>query len=162
MSVYPYDPFTEVLNALWRLLESDTTITSMVSTKNRIKLTEGSVKPREPDRHTTSDLPEIRIEPAGGQIEPAVSSGSSRATQVYRITMADGNLLVHKSYFPLKWAIFKALVRIDANLGLDYVRRITLGDDFEDRNEQPQGHPGWNCGLDITVEMWFSREQLKT
>ena len=152
------DPFTEVLKALWSLLETRPEIVSLVKTKNRIKLWEGAAK-QEKIKHSIADLPEIIIIPAGGQVQPAATSTGTRITQVYRIIMVDGDLRLHTVFFPLKWAIIRSLASIDENFGLSFVKRILVSDSMDDKNEE--SHPGWNMGIDIDVEMWFDREKMK-
>jgi len=157
------DPFTEVLQALWTLLETSTNITDLVKVGNRIKLWEGRLRPdvKDPESELTlSDLPMIVIEPMGGSMNPVITSTDGMAIQVYRIRMVTGNLLLQKEYFPLKWEIFKALASIDSLLNLNYVRKIVIEDGTDERSTG--GHPGWTCGIDITVSMWWSRTYLKT
>jgi len=159
------DPFTEVLQKIWELLESRSDITSVVSLGNRIKLWEGKLKPEglQPDDDLSpSDLPLIIIEPVGGAMNPFHTSTDGYAVQGYRIRMMDGNLLLHKIYFPLKWAIFKALAslsRKDGLLNLSYVRKIEIEDGTDEQNTT--GHPGWTLGIDIKVHLWWSREYLR-
>ncbi len=156
------DPFTETLKKIWDLLEANSELATLVKTGNRIKLWEGNVNPETKDMESElsiADLPLIHIEPAGGSMNPFITSTDGNAIQIYRIKMMDGNLLLHKSYFPLKWAIFKALASADGLLSLSYVRGITIEDGADERNTT--GHPGWNLGIDIVVSMWWSRAILK-
>jgi hypothetical protein len=157
------DPFTEVLKNIWTLLESNSEITSLVRVANRLKLWDGNLDPEvlNPETGLTeTDLPMIIIEPAGGTMNPVHTSTGAMAEQVYRIKMIDGNLLINSVYFPLKWAIFKALANIDNLLGLTYVRGILIEDSSEERNFE--GHPGWSLGIDIKITMMWSRTVLKS
>jgi len=155
------DPMTEVLDALWELLESQPEITALVSTGNRIKLTDRTKKSDpEKDKYSTSDLPEITIEPGGGNMNVAATNTGARIVQRYEVGLVTGELRLHKVFFPLKWAVFKALVSIDNNLGLSYVRRILLEDVEDFRNIEKV--PGWSAGFAIVVEMWFERALLKS
>lgn len=152
------DPFTEVLQKLWQLLESRPVFTTLVASRNRITLWEGRGKP-EKTKHSIADLPEVTIIPIGGAVQPAASSTGAKITQIYRIIMVDGDLRLNKVFFPLKWAIVRSLASIDENLGLTYVRRIMVSDSVDEKNEEK--HPGWNMGIDIEVDMWFDRTKLK-
>ena len=159
----PDDPFTEVLKKLWELLEAEPDVAALVKVGNRIKLWSGNTNPEAKDPEgdlTLGDLPLIVIEPAGGIFNPIMTSTDGMAEQVYRIKMKDGNLILSAVYFPLKWAICKALASADALLGLSYVRSIVVEDGVEGRNTT--GHPGWNLGIDIRVKMIWSRVFLKT
>lgn len=156
------DPFTEVLKKLWDLLEVSSEFSNLVRVGNRIKLWEGTLTADvKSDEESLSilDLPMVIIEPAGGVMNPIATSTDGNFIQTYRIKMMDGNLLLHKTYFPLKWAIFKALASIDSLLNLTYVRGILIEDGIDERNIT--GHPGWNMGIDIKVSMWWSRTLLK-
>lgn len=154
------DPLTAVMNALWALLEGQPEVVALVATKNRIKLTDTTKSASaEKLKYSTADLPELLIEPSGGDMNPAATNTGARIIQRYGIGIADGDLRLHKTFFPLKWAVFRALAAIDNNLGLDYVRRITLEDVEDFRNTEKA--PGWSAGFEIVVEMWFSRTELK-
>lgn len=155
----PDDPFTEVLKKLWDLLEAQSEVTDIVAVGNRVKYWEGNLKPaQDRDRLSTTDLPRIVIDPAGGSFNPYATSTDAKAVQVYRIHWLDGKLLLHRSYFPLKWALCKALASADSLLSLSYVRHIRVEDGADEKNTE---HPGWMGGIDILVEMWWSRASLK-
>jgi hypothetical protein len=157
------DPFTEVLKKLWDLFEGNAEIATFVKVANRIKLWDGNLDPEvlNPDTElTTSDLPMVILEPSSGSMNPIHTSTDAMAEQVYRLRMMDGNLIPSAVYFPLKWAIFKALANIDLLLGLTYVKRILVEDGIDERNLS--GHPGWSLGIDIRVTMFWSRTFLKS
>lgn len=152
------DPFTEVLKKIWDLFEANDEFSTLVKLGNREKLWSGNLKAEE-ESFSITDLPRVIIEPAGSEMNPVATSTDGMIIQTYRVKMMDGNLLLHRSYFPLKWAIFKALASIDALLSLSYVRGILIEDGIDERNII--GHPGWNLGIDIKVKMIWSRAILK-
>jgi|TARA_R100000093_G_scaffold60439_1_gene31968 hypothetical protein len=152
------DPFTAVLKALWDILEANSEFSSLVSLGNRRKLWTGDTK-IDKDSYSPADLPEVTIVPAGGTSNPVATSTGGNVIQIYRIQMLDGNLQASSSYFPLKWAIFKALASIDGLLSLSYVRGISVGDSVEERSFED--HPGWKLGIEIEVQMWWARTYLK-
>lgn len=157
------DPFTEVLKKIWDLLEGNSDIATMVTVGNRLKLWDGNLDPEviNPETELTeTDLPMIIIEPAGSVMNPINTSTDGKVEQVYRIRMVAGNLLINAIYFPLKWAVFKALSNIDGLLSLTYVRGILVEDGIDERNLI--GHPGWSLGIDIRVTMFWSRTFLKS
>ncbi len=154
------DPLSQVLNALWELLEAQPEVTALVATHNRIKLSSATVVSQPQKlKHSTGDLPELMIVPAGGSCNPHASSQSAQLVQRYGVGIVDGDLRVHKSFFPLKWAIFKALASIDGNLGLSFVRRIVV-EDIEDLPSDAKA-PGWSAAFSIVVELWYKRSDLK-
>lgn len=154
------DPFTEVLGKLWELLETNAAFTSLVKIGNRIKLYEGSVKPLGLlENRSQIDLPAITILPAGTIMNPAMTSTDAVIRQTYRIHAEDGNLLLSKTYFPLKWALFKSIVNMDNYLGLSYVRKIEIDDGSDTPNDET--NPSWTMGIDIHVTMIWKRSFLK-
>jgi len=155
------DPFTDVLAAIWTLLESSANFTSAVKEKNRIKLNLGSDKPR-PTEFSTSDFPMVVVEPYGNeQVNMSKSSSDASFIQRYRITVYDGDMRPTKNYFPLKWTVFCVLANTDIDFNLNYVRNVTLSDMSDDPGEEDI-FPGWRITFDVDVEMWFNRTYMKT
>ena len=74
--------------------------------------------------------------------------------------MLDGNEIPSEVYFPLKWAVIKALAYADQLLSLSFVRKIEVQDGTDERNTE--NHTGWNGAIDIIIHMWYSRTTLKT
>jgi len=152
------DPFTEVLQALWTLLESSTRFTALVPERNRIKIYEGASKP-EKTSYTTADFPMVTIGPVGNQLNMSASSSSATIIQRYRIATIDGDKRPTVKFFLLKWIVFMTLAKIDADLNLYYVKNVSLADVSDNPNTEK--HPGWNAEFDVDVEMWFDRSTMK-
>jgi len=153
------DPFTEVLKALWALLESNARFTALVSEHNRIKIWEGALKP-EKDKYSSADFPMVEIVPAGNQLNMSASSSSAKVTQRYKISMTDGDKRPTVKFFLLKWIIFMTLANLDKDLGLTYVINTSLADVSDSPNTEK--HPGWGTEFDVDVEMHFDRATMKT
>jgi hypothetical protein len=155
------DPFTQTLNKLWDLLESHEEFTNLVRLGNRVKLTAADPDPYKP-RAQSADLPEVRVEPNGGQAELFATSTSTRAVQNYAILVTTGDLRVNKLLFPLKWELMKALSKSGDNLGLAFVKKVRIGELTEstERKGAP-GTRGWSGTITVTVEMWFPNSQLQ-
>lgn len=154
------DPFTYVLRQIWAALEDQPEFTELVPAGNRIKLYEGT---SDPNKYTFSiaDMPFVKIEAAGGAINMAVDSTTAKITQIYSLVGVGGDLRINKHYFPLKWAILKALASHDDYFSVDYVRRVVLTDYVMSSNVEIEGHPGYAGGFDIAAELWLNRDYLK-
>lgn len=143
------DPFTTVYNRLWDLLENNGELASLVKIGNRIKSTKDAAK----KTYSNADLPELRIEPSGGKCEIKKTNTTMPITQNFSVVCTTGDLRVHKSFLPVKWALLNALTDTIGNLGLSFVRHIALTDVVDGANSER--FPGWNTAFEISVEMWF-------
>lgn len=152
------DPFTQVLDKLWELLEAQSEVTDLVAARNRIKLHQSYGRP-EKLKQSLADLPELIIEPSGGGANVHGTSTHAKVIQRYSIGLKGRDLRVHATFFPLKWAVLKALASTDANLGLSFVRNVIIEDSRDTPREEQ--HPGWESVLEVVVEMWFSRDSMK-
>jgi len=155
------DPYTQVIEKLWTLIEADSTLAGLVKAGNRIKFTGDGQLPMKTNP-TDGDWPQLMIIPVGGPANPHTSSTSSEATQRFDFSLHTGNMMVDASLFPVKWALFKVLARAVLNeLGLPFVTNADMRDDgvevFDARAEEQRGTKGWSLGLTVTVEMTFSR-----
>lgn len=152
------DPFSQVLNAIWDIFESNAELASLVKPGNRIKVGRGR---RIPYKSQTSDadLPEIVIEPAGCVLQPYASSSSARAEQVYEVRFTGRDLSVNETFFPVKWALFKILCTEKYNFGLSCVKRVEIGDG-QDEIQNERNHYSWAAVIPITVEMFWNRSEM--
>lgn len=146
------DPFTQVYEKLWDLLETDSQLAAHVKVANRIKLNSRKVLHGK-FRLSTKDLPELTIEPAGGTCEIKRTTTSMPITQHFAVRMKTHDLRVDRSFFPIKFALLNRLTDVTGNLGLSFVRRVQVDDMTDGRNDD--GHDGWHTAFNITVEMWF-------
>lgn len=147
------DPFTQTLEKLWQLLEEHEGFSALVRLGNRIKGgLAGKAAPQ------PADLPEVRIEPAGGKVELFTTSSSSRAVQEFSIVIATGESQVEAAMFPLKWQLLKALGGAGDNLGLSFVRKVRV----TDLAEKAPPKAGWSACLTVAVEMWLTTAELKS
>jgi hypothetical protein len=164
MCAAPYDvdstdPYTVVMTAIWTLLAANDRYTVVVPPGNWIRLDQSTVAANRKPRHSSKDLPEVKLEPAGGEYNPAATSDTTETTQIYRLTAMGGNLSVDKNYFPAKWAIQIVLSNIDKRFELDYVTRVQVVDAGEAENEAES--KGWNFVYDIIVTFGFDRAIMK-
>jgi len=162
MTALLIDPFTQIYNAIWTVLENHDGITKRVRLKNRIKLSG-----KDPDPQKTNilgaDLPELMLTPAGGGGFSWTSSGLQMQPS-FRLQLAAGDLRVHKQLFPIKWQIIRALKQTRTNLGLSFVTNIEITDIGEstDNAESDRGTPQWTGLFEILVHAYLSNTELQT
>lgn len=157
------DPFTQVIERLWDLIEADGELAGLVKPGNRIKLTGDGQIPMKASVQD-GDMPELAIEPVGGSLNPHYTSTSLSVTQLYRFSLVTGNLMVDAVLFPVKWALLKLLVRICGNQ-LEELPFVTNADligeaieeGFDRAQEKNRGTSGWALGLTLSVAMTFNR-----
>lgn len=146
------DPFTQVYEKLWECLENDSGLSELIRSGNRIKRNEGAVK-QDKERKSDRDFPELRIEPSGGSFHVQATNTSVPIVQKFEVICTTGDLRIDRSFFPVKWALLNALSSINNDIGLKFVRRISLDDIADSRNTEKKD--GWNTVFEISVEMWF-------
>jgi len=155
------NPFIEVYDKLWELLESVADFTSLVKVGNRIKLSASKSDPFK-DAVQDSDFPEVQILPGGGKSNLFATSSTHFVDQVYFLRSVTGELNAI-TIFGLKWAMIKALAKTEDNLGLDYIQNITISDaqDNIEVGEENRGRLGWRGMIAINVEMKFSKDSIQ-
>jgi len=153
------DPFTQVLAGLWDMFMDKSPVADIVKPGNRIHLA-GGAKKTDKDRHSTRDLPEMRIDPSGGVLKIPMSSSSFSVEQAFNVRISSGDLRTNRVFFPLKWAIIRVLCKkegIMKALGLNFVKNVLVADYSESVNTEKV--PGWTAVFTITVQLVFSREE---
>jgi len=156
------DPFTQIYNAIWTILENHDGITKRVRLKNRIKLSG-----RDPDPYKSTvldgDLPELLLEPSGGGGFLWTSSGL-QITTTFQLRLAAGDLRIQKQLFPIKWEIIRALKQTRTNLGLSFVKNADIIDITETTGnaDVDRGTPSWTGLFEIAVQIYFTDTELQT
>lgn len=155
------NPFIEVYDKLWELLESEADFTALVKIGNRVKLSVNKSDPFK-DAVQDSDFPEVQILPGGGKSNLFATSSTHFVDQVYFLRSVTGELNAI-TIFGLKWAIIKALAKTENNLGLEYVRNIVVTDaqDNIEIGEENRGRLGWRGMISLTVNMQFSKATIE-
>ncbi len=107
------DPFTQVHDAIWDILEASSEFTAAVPVGNRIKFSGTNVKDPIKDSVLDSDLPEVRL--TMEQLRPHLQRTSSTSTAVtaWSFQISSGDLRFEASLFPLSWIIYKAMSNWD-------------------------------------------------
>ena len=156
------DPFTQIYNAIWTVLENHDGITKRVRLKNRIKLSG-----KDPDPQKTNilgaDLPELLLTPSGGGTFRWTSSGLQMMTN-FQLRLAAGDLRVHKQLFPIKWEIIRALKQTRTNLDFSFVKDVDIADISETTGDEDadRGTPSWTGLFEITVSIYLTNTELQT
>lgn len=148
------DPFTQVYDALWTMIKSDVPLMAIIKAGNVIDF-DGNRNPLK-DNLNEADLPELMLEPAGGEGVPSASSTGAKSTQRFSLTITNRTLDVER-FYAIKWRLFYLIAKnAPDNLGLDFVK-IVRG--FEDEN----GMQGvrrklvWEARFVIEVDMWWAK-----
>ena len=149
------DPFTQVLEALWSLLEQHEPFADLVKPGNRVKFHED---PRLKQQARAADTPEVRI--VAGEVSPHLfrTSTSSTIERTFRIEVSTNDLRITAAAFPVEWAILVAVAGAkDALEGLAFVRQVrpisgeVPGPDPAERTD------GWHTVVALNVMMAFPR-----
>jgi hypothetical protein len=162
MAINP-DPFTQVYSALWDLLEGHAEFTGLVKVANRIKYVAASNRHPGKPQVAAGDLPEVRIVPAGGPVRVAPSSTAGCAvTEDFLVQVSSGDERLQQAAYPVRWQVLRAVAGARDNLGLPFVKKLrcieakqTLADAAAGR-----GVAGWSVVLRVSVEMWFTCDDL--
>jgi hypothetical protein len=158
------DPYTRCINALWAAIEADDTLSGLVKTGNRIKLT-GDVQDPRKKNVQDADLPEIIIAPATAQVQPHFTSTSVMIVETFAFSLATNRVTVDDVYYPVKWALLQVLITAaNDNLNLkSFVKQVEFNDDIvqavQATQENNRDTAGWSLGLTLTVSMTFTRNQ---
>lgn len=176
------DPFSLIEGRIWDALEHHPAVTALVRVANRTKFVGANNDPVR-DPASDSDMPELMVFPTGGAFnQPGDGFSSSKFSCRQRYALAintntlrtNNEATVDTGINPIKWAVFKALMRHrytagagtgsgNAMNGLDFVRDFDVGnysDQVSDPN--PDGTDrrlpaGWRTVMDVEVLMVFDR-----
>lgn len=104
------DPFTQVHDAIWDILEANSAFTSLVSAGNRIKFSDTSnVKDPIKDSVLAADLPEVRVICEAIRHHLQATSSTTFAVAVWSIQVSSGDLRFQAALFPVMWQIYRAM-----------------------------------------------------
>ena len=165
MPDFTTDPFTQVYDRLWALLEADGGFAARVRKGNRINLQAASSGSTDPRRQSVQDgdLPEVTLEQTGGPVDLFDTSGSAAIVEHYEVRITTGDPRPHKALNPVKWRVLKALSRTANNLGLPFVRHVhvTAATDRTADRKLDRGTAGWSAVITVRVEMAVTRAELQ-
>jgi hypothetical protein len=149
------DPFTEVYDELWKLVESHEPFVELVKPGNRIKFNE---QPKLKDQARRADTPEVRLVADAPAIQLFRTSNSHYVQRTYRWEISTNDIRITKVAFPVEWAIVEAMQQArDALAGLSYVKQVRIGNGEPPGPDPEQRTDGWHSVLPVEVEMWLQR-----
>jgi len=161
------DPFSQVYDWLWDLLEANTSFATLVKPGNRIRFDGTAANPVK-EITSDADYPEVMIELAGGLPTPVNTSSSSSVIQRFAVSVSMGTLRL-AAFLPLKWAIYCGLAKwlsSHRNLklgGQPFVVKlaITSADEVRHKDgEDERGTMEWFALWYVDVEMFFRTASL--
>jgi hypothetical protein len=153
------DPFTQVINRLWAILEADATFCAMVKPGNRIKLTAADGHNPIKQNVQPGDLPEVIIEPTTSVDNAARTSTSMTVLQNFSVKAATNDMRINAAALPLRWVLLKAMFAGGDRLDLDFVVRTRLTTSLLNTYDpvENRGTEGWTVLMTVAVEMEFAR-----
>lgn len=163
------DPFTQVHEALWSMIENWDALAEMVKVGNRVKMT-GTARDPLKEQVSTDDVPELRIVPVNGSMGLDVTNEEYGIKQDWEIQVSTGDQRVDAMLFPIQWEIMRALATWpDVLNALKWnnkefilnmeVSRVSAGVSDRDLN---RGIKGWSLLLTCSVSMYFAADDMST
>ena len=152
------DPFTQVYDKIWDMLEANSSFTDMVKIGNRIKVSGTDPHPLKKEV-MDSDIPEVMILPRGGLHHINFSSSSVRLGRVYTIAITTNNLAANRYLFPLEWIIFGVFVSSNQTLDLTFKATYELSQSDQTIEDilLNRGVEGWASTIDIIVTIVINK-----
>lgn len=162
------NPFTQVYNALWTLVNAHPDIGDKFKTGNRITF---GTDDREPFKRTiaASDVPELVLTQDGGPIEMYSTSSTTKVTRDYSWLVSTGDFRINHFLNDVEWMLFVAHLGWKTHLtSLQYnsnsfVKRceiIDIRSGISDA-QRNRGLNGWSTVWKVRVEMHFKTSDLK-
>ena len=162
------DPYTEVLRALWNVLEASAEFVTVVPPGNRIKFMGAN---RDPIKDTISDadVPEVRIIEVSSQPHPHRTSNAHTDLVTYEIQCSSGDQRLDAVHNALKWIVYKAMADIEQRLlklvnwkGQQICRlaRPVTTRAGQTSGDLERGIIGWSALWAVEVELWFATTDL--
>lgn len=167
------DPFSQVFDALWTLVESSSRVTNLVSAGNRIKF--NSTTDRGPVKRNAqdADYPELELlfTDVTGNLRD--SSSSTMCRRQYQFGIAVGDLRANDKLLPLEFALFAALTNWKTILttlewpedsGWRFVKDCNIVSSTAGIEAVPKnrGITGWTSLWTVEVRMDFRTTDLQS
>lgn len=162
------DPFSVVYEGLWKLVDDFKPFASTVRRGNRIKLDGASRNPTKQNVNT-ADLPEVTLQPTGGETNIHSNSSQTTITQRYMFMISTGDLRVDSLHFPLRWHVTRAVVLWKKKIGgitwrkQPFLEELNIPDTTEGESDpdRNRGIKGWSSLITIEVRMRFANVLLE-
>lgn len=160
----PAEPWGQVLTALWEVLESRPSLTSLVKPGNRIRFDNRIRK----STLQAADVPCVAV--VADAVDPHIfrTSNGSSFKRTFRFEIRTGEVDITAQAFPVEWEIMKAVAAIwnvtppEKPLDLDFIRSIKAV-----QGQAPTADPdgksnGWYTVIGVEVEVWFDTASLQS
>lgn len=153
------DPFTQVYQELWNVLDGCVELNQIVQLHNRVRC-DGALPVAPQAGLLPSDLPRLSLVPTGGRVDLATSMNGVAVQQQFDLDMQTGDERIQEVLFPLKWILCGCLLQAHENdLGLAHVKCIHLRE-VDENLRAASRLPGrqWQAVFHITAELGFDRD----
>ena len=162
------DPFTQIHDKLWQMVDEHTTLDSLVKPGNRIKLDENA-----PIKETLNrgDVPELILRPLGGSPNGPliVNSHQWELTVRFDWVLTSGSYIIGDRLFPVTWQLLRLMALFQQQKGTlqwnssSYVKGMTLTG-WETGEQQPnhnRGLGGFASVLPFELLLRFSNDLIE-
>ncbi|MEA3351192.1 MAG: hypothetical protein U9Q82_11260 [Chloroflexota bacterium] len=161
------NPLTQVTDALWTLLEANTSFTDLVRAENRIKYDN---RDPEKDEVAYSDYPLVRIRESSTHAHPRRASNMTTFAKQYHIQIATGEQS-YVSIHNVEWEIIRAFADWTTHLealewdvdASNFVKdcQLLTAEQVLDDQKLNRGIRGWSTVWGCLVLFAFQRTALK-
>lgn len=165
MAIPELDPFSQIHNAMWEMVNAHNPLRDLILPRNQIKYdTEDSQK----DQISSSDTPELALLLAGFKPGKGSSNTTTCLARQYTWAITTGDFRVNEPYNPIAWELFRAMQRWATYLcpltwkGHGFVNHFRILEAVEGttRTDQNRGIRGWASLWDVEINMVFCTQDL--
>lgn len=162
------DPFTQVYEKLWDIMDAHKAMDALVAAGNRVKFTGDNRQPEKPNP-TTADLPEMRLVQVEMEPHTERTSNGSSIVMDYGWVLACGDRRLDVALNPITFEIMRAMRQVRTQLtGLTWksqafvrnAQNIAAEIGYNTDEKLLRGMSGWMLAWRVKVEMWFSTASL--
>lgn len=161
------DPYTQAYRAFRSYLLADAECVARgIKAANTPDLTSTTARDPLKSNKKPADFPEVLIVPNGFNPLNHFTNTGFKATRTYSIRLAADQIVLHRYYHPIQWALTVALVRLKAlnpQMGLEFIESVkTVGgtDTFSNDAEALAASRGWVSVLNVEVGFLFNHDQI--
>lgn len=160
------DPFSQVYNGLWTLVDRNNDIDLLVPKGNRIRFDPDNQVKR---LHSNADLPELILTRTGGQYNVDSNNTYTHLIAEFTWQISTGDLLINPLFNPLTFELYRSMIDWRCVLcplkwcGCEFVKDLILPSSEEGPgiSVADEKRTGWSALLIVQVKMGFSLSNLK-
>jgi len=166
MSEPEYDPFSQVYNALWKLVERNQRLSRYIPAGNRIKYEEAF---EQKTQISDADTPELALLSGGGTFGDRDTNTGRTCSRDYIWALTTGNLQLNKLFNPIQFELFRSLSDWQCvlcelqwcNCRFVHNLHIVSAEDGTLMADLNRNIPGWSSLWTVRIEFQFSFANLK-